>query len=1076
MSRFFIDRPVFAWVLAIILMLAGAVSITQLPIAQYPPIAPPAVSISVTYPGASAETVQSTVVQVIEQQLSGIDHLLYFSSASNKDGSISITLNFDQGTDADIAQVQVQNKLQLAQPRLPQVVQQQGIRVAKATKNFLVVLGFVSTDGRLSTVDLSDFIASFIQDPLSRTTGVGDYQLFGSEYAMRIWLDPAKLDNYGLTPADVSMAIQAQNIQVAAGELGGLPAVANQQLNATIIGPSYLQKPEEFARILLRTEPNGAQVRLHDVARIELGGELYSISTKYNGKPASAIAIKLASGANALDTVKNVRATVESLRSSFPAGVDVIYPFDTTPFVQLSIEEVVKTLGIAIVLVFLIMYLFLQNLRATLIPTIAVPIVLLGTCAVLHIAGYSINSLTMFGMVLAIGLLVDDAIVVVENVERVMEEDGLSPHDATVKSMGEISGALVGIALVLTAVFLPMSFFGGSVGVIYRQFSITIVTSMVLSVIVALIFTPALCATLLRPPKEGGKRGFFGWFNRMFDAGNRRYIGGVKGVIGHPVISFLVFGGVVAILVVMFLRIPGGFLPDEDQGVLFVQVTAPPGATAIRTQQVLDDINDYFHKEEGGNVEGVLEVTGFSFGGQGQNSGLAFIKLKDWSERPGDANKVQAIAGRAQRHFFQIKDAQVFAFAPPAVLELGNATGFDFELQDRGNKGHDALLAARNQVLGAAAQNPNLMGVRPNGLNDEPQFSISIDREKATAQSVSLADINATMSAAWGSAYVNDFIDRGRVKRVYMQGEANARMLPSELNDWYVRNSLGQMVKFSSFATGHWTYGSPKLERYNGLPSVEILGSPAPGLSSGTAIAAMADIAKKLPDGFGFQWTGLSYEEQASGSQTSYLYAGSLIVVFLCLAALYESWSIPVAVLLVVPLGVVGAVLATAVRGLDNDVYFQVGLLTTIGLAAKNAILIVEFAKAAYDSGKSLADAAVTAARERLRPILMTSIAFILGVAPLAISTGAGSGGQNAIGTGVVGGMLSATIFAIFLVPLFFVVILRFFKVQPGGTIDGDTSHEPGDRTGGKTPPGDAGHDGAPKAKAPERAHADISA
>ena len=1062
MSRFFIDRPVFAWVLAIVLMLAGAVSITQLPIAQYPPIAPPAVSISVTYPGASAETVQSTVVQVIEQQLSGIDHLLYFSSDSNKNGSISITLSFEQGTDPDIAQVQVQNKLQLAQPRLPQVVQQQGIRVAKATKNFLVVLGFVSTDGKMNTVDLSDFIASTVQDPLSRTSGVGDYQLFGSEYAMRIWLDPAKLDNYGMTPGDVAVAVQSQNVQVAAGELGGLPSVPNQQLNATIIGPSYLQKPEEFAKILLRTQPNGAQVRLRDVARVELGAEIYSTTTKYNGKPASAIAIKLASGANALDTVKAVRATVESLRPNFPPGVDVIYPFDTTPFVQLSIEEVVQTLGIAIVLVFLIMYLFLQNLRATLIPTIAVPVVLLGTCAVLHLAGYSINSLTMFGMVLAIGLLVDDAIVVVENVERVMDEDGSSPHDATVKSMAEISGALVGIALVLTAVFLPMSFFGGSVGVIYRQFSITIVTSMVLSVMVALIFTPALCATILRRPKEGGKRGFFGWFNRMFASGNRRYIGGVERMIRAPKISLLVFGALVAVLVVVFLRIPGGFLPDEDQGVLFVQVTAPPGATAVRTQEVLDQMANYFQREEAGNVMGVLEVNGFSFGGQGQNSGLGFIRLKDWSERPGEANKVQAIAARAQRHFAQFKDARVFAFAPPAVLELGNATGFDFELQDRQNKGHDALMAARNQLLGMAAQDPQLMAVRPNGLSDEPQFSIQIDREKATAQSLSIADINTTMSAAWGSAYINDFIDRGRVKRVYMQGEADSRMLPDQLNDWYVRNSLGQMTKFSSFAKGKWTFGSPKLERYNGVPSVEILGAPAPGLSSGTAIKAMAALAKKLPDGFGYEWTGLSYEEQASGSQTSYLYAGSLIVVFLCLAALYESWSIPVAVLLVVPLGVVGAVVATFARGLNNDVYFQVGLLTTIGLAAKNAILIVEFAKAAYDGGQSLAEAASTAARERLRPILMTSIAFILGVLPLAISTGAGSGGQNAIGTGVVGGMLSATIFAIFFVPLFFVVTLGLFKVKPG--------------TGGAPPPGQGGHDKPPNVERPARQHAEASA
>ncbi len=1030
MSRFFIDRPVFAWVLAIVLMLVGAVSILKLPIAQYPPIAPPAVSITVTYPGASAETVQSTVVQVIEQQLSGIDHLLYFSSASNKDGSISITLSFEQGTNPDIAQVQVQNKLQLAQPRLPQAVQQQGIRVAKATKNFLVVLGFVSTDGRLSTVDLSDFIASTVQDPLSRTNGVGDYQLFGSEYAMRIWLDPAKLVEYGLTPGDVSTAIQAQNVQVAAGELGGLPAAPNQQLNATIIGPSYLQTPEEFSKILLRVQASGARVLLRDVARVELGGELYSISTKYNGNPASAIAIKLASGANALDTVKAVRATVESLRPNFPPGVDVIYPFDTTPFVQLSIEEVVKTLAIAVVLVFLIMFLFLQNFRATLIPTIAVPVVLLGTCGVLLAFGYSINSLTMFGMVLAIGLLVDDAIVVVENVERVMHEEDLSPKEATRKSMDEISGALVGIALVLTAVFLPLSFFGGSTGVIYRQFSITIVSSMVLSVAVALIFTPALCATILKPGEGEKKKGFFGWFNRKFNAGNKRYIGGVKGIIAHPFISMIVFFGIVAVMVVMFLRIPTGFLPEEDQGVLFVQVTAPPGATANRTQAVLDEMADYFRKEEASNVEGVLEVNGFSFGGQGQNSGLGFIRLTDWSKRPGSENKVQAIAARAQARFSKIKDAQVFAFAPPAVLELGNATGFDFELQDSGNKGHTALMNARNQLLGMAAQDKNMVAVRPNGLNDEPQYTIKIDREKANAQSLSLSAINTTLSAAWGSSYVNDFIDRGRVKRVYLQGEIDSRMLPSQLDSWYVTNSLGQMVRFSSFATGDWTYGSPKLERYNGLPSVEILGSPAPGLSSGDAIKAMAELAKKLPDGFTYQWTGLSYEEQASGSQTLALYAGSLVVVFLCLAALYESWSIPVAVLMVVPLGVLGAVLATSLRGLDNDVYFQVGLLTTIGLAAKNAILIVEFAKANFDAGKSLVESAVLAAQERLRPILMTSLAFVLGVLPLAISTGAGSGGQNAIGTGVVGGMLSATLLAIFMVPLFFVVILQLFKVK----------------------------------------------
>jgi multidrug efflux pump len=1030
MSRFFIDRPVFAWVLAIVLMLAGAVAVFTLPIAQYPSIAPPAVSISVTYPGASAETVQSTVVQVIEQQLSGLDHLLYFSSESDKDGSITITLNFDQGTNPDIAQVQVQNKLQLAEPRLPQVVQQQGIQVAKATKNFLVVVGFVSTDNSMSAADLGDFIASTVQDPISRTNGVGDYQLFGAQYAMRIWLDPAKLNNYGLTPGDVSTAIRAQNVQVAAGELGGLPSVANQQLNATIIGSSYLQTPEQFGKILLREQPTGARVLLRDVARIELGAETYSVDTKYNGHPASALAVKLASGANALDTVKAVHATVERLRPSFPPGVEAIYPYDTTPFVKLSIHDVAVTLGIAIVLVFLIMYLFLQSLRATLIPTIAVPVVLLGTCGILSLAGFSINSLTMFGMVLAIGLLVDDAIVVVENVERVMEEEGLSPKEAARKSMDEISGALVGIALVLTAVFLPMSLFGGSLGVIYRQFSITIVSSMVLSVLVALIFTPALCATILKRPQEGAKRGFFGWFNRSFNRSNRKYIGVVKRAIGHPILSFLVFAGVVAVLAVTFLRIPSGFLPNEDQGVMFIQVTGPPGATYARTQQVLDDVAGYLRTDEASNVEGVFEVNGFSFGGRGQNSGLVFVKLKDWSLRPGEGNKVSAIAARAMARFSQIKDAQVFAFAPPAVLELGNATGFDFELLDRSNAGHAKLMAARNQLLAAAAKDPRLMAVRPNGPDDEPQYTIAIDPEKANAQSLSIADINTTLSAAWGSAYIDDFIDRGRVKRVYIQGEASSRMLPDQLDNWYVRNSLGQMVRFSSFATARWTYGSPKLERYNGVPSMEILGMPAPGQSTGTAMEAMQELASKLPPGFGYEWTGLSYEEEKSGSQTGLLYAGSLIVVFLCLAALYESWSIPAAVLLVVPLGVVGAVLATLLRGLNNDIYFQVGLLTTIGLSAKNAILIVEFAKANFEAGKSLADAATTAAHERLRPILMTSLAFILGVAPLATSSGAGSGGQNAIGTGVIGGMLSATVLAVLLVPVFFVVVLRLFKVK----------------------------------------------
>ena len=1031
MSRLFIDRPVFAWVLAFLVMLAGAISIPQLPVAQYPSIAPPAVSISVNYPGASAETVQSTVAQPIEQQLSGLDHLLYFSTDSYKDGTLTITLYFDQGTNPDIAQVQVQNKLQLAEPQLPPVVQQEGITVAKATKNFLIVVGFVSTDNSMSSGDLADFIESTVQDPISRTNGVGDYQLFGAQYAMRIWLDPAKLDNFGLTPGDVSTAIQAQNVQVAAGELGGLPAIANQQLDATIIGPSYLQTPEQFGNILLRVEPNGAKVLLRDVARIELGSENYDFQTKYNGHPASAIAVKLASGANALDTVKAVRATIERLRPTFPPGVEPIYPYDTTPFVQLSIHDVVMTLFIAVVLVFLIMYLFLQSLRVTLVPTIAVPVVLLGTCGILSLAGFSINSLTLFGMVLAIGLLVDDAIVVVENVERVMaEEPDLSPKDATRKSMDEISGALVGIALVLTAVFLPMSLFGGSTGVIYRQFSITIVSSMVLSVLVALIFTPALCATILKRPEEHGKLGFFRWFNRNFDRANRKYISIVRRAIGHPILSFLVFAGVIAVLAALFVRLPTGFLPDEDQGVMFAQVVGPPGATTVRTQKVLDDVADYFRHDEASNVQGVFEVNGFSFGGHGQNSGLIFVKLTDWSQRPGARNTVQAIAARAMAHFKNIKDAQVFAFAPPAVLELGNATGFDFELLDQNNAGHAKLMEARDQLLAAAAKDPRLVAVRPNGMSDEPQYTITIDREKASAESLSIADINATLSAAWGSDFVGNFIDRGRVKRVFIQGEPSSRMLPDQLDDWYVRNSLGQMVRFSSFATGRWTYGAPELERYGGVPSIEILGSPAAGQSTGSAMAAMEELARKLPAGFGFEWTGLSYEQQKSGSQTGLLYTGSLIVVFLCLAALYESWSIPTTVLLVVPLGVVGAVLATSLRGFDNDVYFQVGLLTTIGLSAKNAILIVEFARANFEAGKSLGDAAVTAARERLRPILMTSLAFILGVAPLALSTGAGSGGQNAIGTGVIGGMLSATVLAILLVPVFFVVVLRLFRVK----------------------------------------------
>jgi multidrug efflux pump len=1034
MSRFFIDRPIFAWVIAIILILAGILAIRKLPVAQYPSIAPPSIAITVTYPGASAQTVQDTVVQVIEQQLSGLDHLLYFSSESDKDGSMTITLDFEQGSDPDIAQVQVQNKLALATPLLPIEVQQQGISVSKATKNFLMVVGFVSTDGSLSGEDIADYVASHVQDPLSRTPGVGTLQLFGAQYAMRIWLDPAKLNSYNLTPVDVSNAITAQNVQVTSGEVGGLPAVRGQALDATVIGPTLLNTPEQFGAILLRVNSNGSQVRLRDVARVALGGENFAVNSEYNGKPASALGIKLSVGANALDTANAVRATLTRLQPYFPHGLQVVYPYDTTPFVRISIKEVVKTLIEAIGLVFLVMYLFLQNWRATLIPTIAVPVVLAGTFGILAAVGYSINVLTMFGMVLAIGLLVDDAIVVVENVERVMTEEGLSPKAATRKSMQQITGALVGIALVLSAVFLPMAFFGGSTGVIYRQFSITLVSAMALSVLVALIFTPALCATLLKPMAKGHKQaqhGFFGWFNRVFDRGNRAYLAGVQRVVARTGRYLLLYGAIAGVLGLLLLRLPSAFLPDEDQGLLFVQVSAPAGATQERTARVLSEVRDYFLTYEKTNVRSVLTVSGYSFGGRGQSAGLAFVALKDWKERPGRGNRVQAIARRAMAHFARIRDALVVAFAPPAVIELGNATGFDFELVDRAGVGHDALMQARNQLLEMAAHEPNLAAVRPNGLDDEPEYKLDVDWEKASALGVSVSDINNSLTGAWGSAYVNQFVDRGRVKRVFIQGDSSSRMSPQDLDQWYVRNASGTMVPFSAFLSPSWTYGSPKLERYNGLPSFEILGQPAPGRSTGTAIQTMEQLVKRLPAGVGYEWTGLSYEEQLSGGQAPALYALSLIVVFLCLAALYESWSIPVVVMLVVPLGVIGAVLATTLRALNNDVFFQVGLLTTVGLSAKNAILIVEFAKESYDRGVSLVEATLEAARQRLRPILMTSFAFILGVLPLAISSGAGSGGQNAIGTGVIGGMLSATVLAVFYVPMFFVAVLRWLRVRP---------------------------------------------
>ncbi|END2882868.1 efflux RND transporter permease subunit [Salmonella enterica] len=1034
MANFFIRRPIFAWVLAIILMMAGALAIMQLPVAQYPTIAPPAVSISATYPGADAQTVQDTVTQVIEQNMNGIDNLMYMSSTSDSAGSVTITLTFQSGTDPDIAQVQVQNKLQLATPLLPQEVQQQGISVEKSSSSFLMVAGFVSDNPNTTQDDISDYVASNIKDSISRLNGVGDVQLFGAQYAMRIWLDANLLNKYQLTPVDVINQLKVQNDQIAAGQLGGTPALPGQQLNASIIAQTRLKDPQEFGKVTLRVNTDGSVVHLKDVARIELGGENYNVVARINGKPASGLGIKLATGANALDTATAIKAKLAELQPFFPQGMKVVYPYDTTPFVKISIHEVVKTLFEAIILVFLVMYLFLQNIRATLIPTIAVPVVLLGTFAVLAAFGYSINTLTMFGMVLAIGLLVDDAIVVVENVERVMMEDNLSPREATEKSMSQIQGALVGIAMVLSAVFIPMAFFGGSTGAIYRQFSITIVSAMALSVLVALILTPALCATLLKPVSaehHEKKSGFFGWFNTRFDHSVNHYTNSVSGIVRNTGRYLIIYLLIVVGMAVLFLRLPTSFLPEEDQGVFLTMIQLPSGATQERTQKVLDQVTHYYLNNEKANVESVFTVNGFSFSGQGQNSGMAFVSLKPWEERNGEENSVEAVIARATRAFSQIRDGLVFPFNMPAIVELGTATGFDFELIDQGGLGHDALTKARNQLLGMVAKHPDLLvRVRPNGLEDTPQFKLDVDQEKAQALGVSLSDINETISAALGGYYVNDFIDRGRVKKVYVQADAQFRMLPGDINNLYVRSANGEMVPFSTFSSARWIYGSPRLERYNGMPSMELLGEAAPGRSTGEAMSLMENLASQLPNGIGYDWTGMSYQERLSGNQAPALYAISLIVVFLCLAALYESWSIPFSVMLVVPLGVVGALLAASLRGLNNDVYFQVGLLTTIGLSAKNAILIVEFAKDLMEKeGRGLIEATLEASRMRLRPILMTSLAFILGVMPLVISRGAGSGAQNAVGTGgVMGGMLTATLLAIFFVPVFFVVVKRRFN------------------------------------------------
>ncbi|ORM63232.1 aminoglycoside/multidrug transporter subunit AcrD [Pantoea rodasii] len=1033
MSNFFIDRPIFAWVLAILLCLCGTLAIISLPIEQYPDLAPPNVRITANYPGASAETLENTVTQVIEQNMTGIDNLMYMSSNSSNTGQAQITLTFTAGTNPDEARQQVQNQLQTALRKLPAAVQSQGVTVNKTGDSNILMIAFVSTDGSMDKQDISDYVASNIQDPLSRIDGVGQVDAYGSQYAMRIWLDPNKLIGYALTTDDVVTAIESQNTQVAVGQVGGLPSVDKQALNATVNAQSMLQTPDQFKAITLKTNSDGSVVTLGDVADVAMGAEKYDFLSRYNGQAASGLGIKLASGANEMNTDKLVRARVEELSRYFPHGLEAKVAYETTPFVKASITDVVKTLLEAILLVFLVMYLFLQNFRATLIPTIAVPVVLLGTFTVLYACGFSINTLTMFAMVLAIGLLVDDAIVVVENVERIMSEEGLSPRAATRKSMGQIQGALVGIALVLSAVFVPMAFFGGTVGAIYRQFSITIVSAMVLSVLVAMILTPALCSTLLKPLEQGhhhGRRGFFGWFNRTFNASAERYERGVARILMKGGRWLVLYLGIIGVMAFLFIKLPTSFLPLEDRGVFLTQVQLPPGATLEQTSNVVAKVENYYMTAEKDNVLSVFSTIGAGPGGNGQNVARLFVRLKNWEERPGSDRTSFAIIERATKAFHKIKEGRVIASSPPAITGMGSSSGFDMELQDHGGVGHTQLMAMRDKLLELADSNPALSRVRHNGLDDSPQLQIDVDQRKAQALGVSLDTINDTLTTAWGSTYVNDFLDRGRVKKVYVQAGAEFRMLPGDINKWYVRNSSGSMVPFSAFATSRWETGSPRLERYNGYSSLEIVGEAANGVSSGTAMDVMEKLVGQLPLGVGFQWTGASYQERLSGSQAPALYAISLLVVFLCLAALYESWSIPFSVMLVVPLGVVGALVATWMRGLENDVYFQVGLLTVIGLSAKNAILIVEFANEINSKGRELMEATLEASRQRLRPILMTSLAFIFGVLPMAISSGAGSGSQHAVGTGVMGGMISATVLAIFFVPLFFVLVRRRFPLK----------------------------------------------
>ncbi len=1037
LSRFFLKRPVFAWVIAIILMVAGALAIYKLPVSQYPPIAPPSIAIQAFYPGASAETVENSVTQLIEQKMTGFDNMLYLSATSDSAGASRIELTFAPGTDPDLAWAQVQNKLQLAMTSLPEVVQRQGVKVSKSTRNYLLIVGLISEDGSMDGHDLQDYAQSNLEKVLSRVPGVGEVEVFGSQYAMRVWLNPDKLTDYQMTVQDVITALRAYNVEVSAGQFGGTPAAKGQRLNASIIVQSLLKTPEEFAAIPLRTNPDGSMVRIKDVGRTELGTEFYDVDVKFNGKPSAGLAIRQAASANALDTAKAIRAKMEEMGHFFPAGMKVVYPFDTTPFVRVAINEVVKTLFEAILLVFLVMYLFMGNMRATLIPTIAVPVVILGTFAVLGLFGFSINMLTMFAMVLAIGLLVDDAIVVVENVERIMSEEGLSPLEATRKSMDQITSALIGIGLVLSAVFGPMAFFAGSTGVIYRQFSVTIIASMLLSVVVALVLTPVLCASLLKPVPKGHEaaetgvwflRPFFRWFDRLFFLARDQYLQLVGRSLSKKIRYVVIFFLIVVAMGFLFKRMPTAYLPDEDQGILMVQATLPANSPLEQTDKVLEEVRNYFLEREKDAVESCMTASGTNFSGRGQNAGMAFVKLKDWDLRNRPELKAGALAGRAMGEFSKIRNAMVFAFPPPAVVELGLSKGFDFQLLDRGGLGHAELMAARNQLLGMAAKDPVLTKVRPNGLEDVPEYRIDVDWEKAGALGVPITSIHNTISAAFGSAYVNDFIQGGRVKRVYAQADAPYRMLPNDLERLHVRNNAGKMVPFSSFASGYWTSGSPKLERFNGFPSLNILGEAAPERSSGEAMQAMESFVKKLPQGTGSDWTGLSYQERQAGAQTAPLYAFSILVIFLCLAALYESWPIPISILLVLPLGVIGGVIGSTIRGLPNDVYFQIGLLTTLGLTTKNAILIVQFAKARVEEGMGLIEATLEAAKLRMRPIIMTSLAFGFGVMPMAFASGAGAGAQKAIGTAVLGGVFTSTFLVTIFAPLFYVLIFRIFK------------------------------------------------